>query len=164
MPRRFNCCIFNHPCPIFCPFSLNCTGNQVVNPIIQPDFAFFNNTDVGDVASQAIIPVGLVQSRGTSISSNTTTTGAVTLLAGTYEVSYFAQGTTGEGENVSIKLELNGTEVSGSAITVTDSESEEITLTQTMIIDVPQTSTLELVNNTSETILFTIASMTIRRL
>ena len=90
MPR-FNCCIFNHPCPIRCPL-LSCgCRNEIVNPEFGNDFGFFNNTAVGEIASQTTIPVSLVTSEGTSIVSNGA--GGVTLAAGAYEVSYLANGT-----------------------------------------------------------------------
>ncbi len=162
--RRFNCCIFNHPCPIFCPFSMDCTENEVVNPIVLDDYAFFNNLDIGTIASQAIIPVYLVQNRGTSIAPSPVTSGAVRLLAGTYEVTYLAGGTIPAGGNASIKLRLDGVDVSGSVLNETQTAGSTFNLTQTMIITVTQASTLELVNNSADATVFSYASMVFRRL
>lgn len=161
---RFNHCCCNHPRPILCPFSLDCDSNQVVNPILDTQFGFFNNTTTNTVLAQDTIPVFLVQSSGTSITPSLTTNGAVNLLAGTYEVSYFANGTVPANGNFSIKLEIDGVEVSGSVLNATQTAGEVASLTQTMIITVNQTSTLELVNNSADTTVFTNASMAIRRL
>ncbi|MGN1201502.1 MAG: hypothetical protein ACI4R8_04540 [Candidatus Caccovivens sp.] len=161
---RFNRCCRNHPCPILCPFTLDCNSNQVVNPIIDTQFGFFNNTITNTVATQSTIPVSLVQSSGTSITQSQTVSGAVNLLAGTYEVSYFANGTVPANGNFSIKLELDGVTVSGSVLNANQTAGDVASLTQTMIITVPQTSTLELVNNSADSTVFTNASMAIRRL
>lgn len=163
--RGFNCCICNHPCPLFCPgFTESCSENIVVNPIITENFGFFNNTAVGAVEPQAIIPVAFVQGRGTSITGSTTTVGAVNLLPGTYEVTYFAEGTVPESGTISIQLELNGIDVVGSTISATLPADTVTTLTQTIVITVAQTSTLELVNNSTDSTTFTNASIFIRRL
>lgn len=164
MFRRFNCCVFNHPCPIWCPFvNLSCT-NDVINPILQNDFGFFNNLAVGAISTQSIIPVGLVVNRGPSITQSNTTAGAVNLLAGTYEISYLANGTVPAGGSMSIKLRLNGFDVSGSTLTTTQTAGNVASLTQTMILTVPQTSTLALVNNSANTTTYSYASMSIKRL
>ncbi len=162
MPRRFNCCQFNHPCPIFCPsINLTCT-NEVVNPDFDNDFGFFNNLAVGTIASQAIIPVSLVTSEGTSISSNGA--GGVTLVPGSYEVSYLANGTVPASGTLSIKLQLNGVDLSGSVLNATQTAGDVVSLTQTMIISTTNTNTLNLVNNSSDDTTFTYASLSIRRI
>lgn len=163
MCRRFNCCIFNHPCPIFCPCSLACTGNEVVNPIIPSDYAFFNSVG-GDIASQAIIPVSLVQGNSQAITPSTQISGAVVLSAGTYEISYLAGGIVPSNGTMSIKLRLNGTDVAGSVLTGSQAAGNVINLTQNMVLTVPQGSTLELVNNSAETTTFYYSSMFIRRI
>lgn len=165
MPRM-NCCIFNHPCPILCPSNLACRGgNNIVNPVLPTNqYGFFNNTAPGSIATETIIPVTLNVGTGTAITASTTTSGAVTLLAGTYEISYFAEGTIPSGGTISIKLSLNGTDVAGSTLTDTATAGNVINLTQTIIITVTQTSTLQLVNATSETTTYSNASMSIKRL
>lgn len=164
MCRRFNCCVFNHPCPIFCPFvNLACNGgNDIINPIITSDFGFFNNTVGGAIASQAIIPVGFVQGSGTGVLPSTTTAGAVTLSAGTYEISYSAAGTVPASGTISIKLQINGVDVAGSIISGTQTVGNAVNLARMIVITVPQTSTLQLVNNSSGTTTYTNASMFVR--
>ena len=162
MPRRFNCCVFNHPCPIWCPCVNLACRNDVVNPTFANDFAFFNNLNVGTIASQAQIPVSLVNSEGISILSNGA--GAVSLLAGAYEVSYLANGTIPAGGILGIKLKLDGVDVSGSAISISQTAGDVVNLTQTMIITLLEASTLQLVNNTAENVDFNYASLSIRRI
>lgn len=164
MPRM-NCCISNHPCPILCPTNLACRGgNNIINPILPTNqYGFFNNTSPGSIATNAIIPLTLNVGSGTAITASTTT-GAVTLLAGTYEVSYFAEGTIPSDGTILTKLTLNGTDVAGSTLTDTATAGNVVNLAQTMIITVPQTSTLQLVNATSETTTYSNASMSIKRL
>ena len=163
--RGFNCCICNHPCPLYCPsFTTSCRENIVVNPVLSESFGFFNNTAVGAVESGATIPLALIQGRGTSITGSSTTTGAINLLPGTYEVAYFAEGTVPESGVISIQLELNEVVVSGSTISQTLPAGSGTTLTQTIVINVPQESTLELVNNSVDTTTYANASVFIRRL
>ena len=162
MPRRFNCCVFNHPCPIWCPqVNLECR-NDVVNPQFGNDFGFFNNLAVGEIAAQGIIPVSLVTSEGISILSNGA--GGVNLLAGAYEISYFASATVPAGGSVEIKLQLNGADVSGSAIATTASVGTNVNLTQTIIVSLLEGGTLNLVNNTGEAVNFSTASIAVRRI
>lgn len=165
LEKRFNCCIFNHPCPIYCPFlNLSCRGgNRIVNPVLTNQFAFFNNLSVGAINSSTIIPLSFVQGEGNNISPSSTT-GAVNLLAGIYEVTYFAQGNVPESGNLSIKLRLNGLDVDGSGISNVTTSNNVSTLTQTILISVKQTSILELVNNSSDTTTYTQASMFLRRI
>lgn len=157
-------CFCNHPRRICCP-SLNVRcENQVVNPVLLSDYGFFYNTVVGEIADDAIIPLTFVLGRGTSITSSSTTAGAITLLPGTYEVSYFASGTIPEGGTLGIGLELNGTDVVGSTISETGTAGDTRTLTQTMLINVPSVSTLELVNKSGAEATFSYASVAITRL
>lgn len=163
MYRRFNCCIFNHPCPIFCPINLACKGgNDIINPIITTDYGFFNNLSVGAVATQTIIPVGFVQGSGSGILPSTTTSGAVTLSAGTYEISYSVSGTVPASGTISAKLQINGVDVSGSTISATQTAGNAVNLSRTIVITIPQTSTLQIVNNSSDSTTYTNASLFIR--
>lgn len=161
--RRFNCCVFNHPCPIFCPFLGRC-DMEVINPIPTADFGFFVNTATSTVLTQGIIPVNFVQGEGLAITPSSTTAGAVNLAAGTYEVTYLAEGTVPASGTMSIKLELNGLDVFGSVLTGTQTVGNVINLSQTMVITVAQNSTLELVNNSADTTTYSHASMFIRRI
>ncbi len=162
MPRRFNCCVFNHPCPIFCSAINLACSNQVVNPNFGNDFAFFNNTVLSTVDAGDVIPVVLVTSEGTSIVSNGA--GGATLLAGAYEVSYLANGVVPTSGTFGIRLDLNGATVQGSPISITQTAGDVVNLTQTMIITTNGTSSLELLNNSAETVNFNYASLSIRRI
>lgn len=162
MPRRFNCCVFNHPCPIFCPFvNLECR-NDVVNPQFGNDFGFFNNLTVGAIATQATLPVSLVTSEGISILSNGA--GSISLVAGNYEVSYLANGTIPASGTMSVKLQRNGVDVFGSAISITQTVGDVVNLTQNMIVSFLEPSTLTLVNNSADTVDFNYASISVRRI
>lgn len=157
-------CFFNHPRPIFCPrLNVQCE-NQIVNPVILSDFGYFYNTAPGEIATEAIIPLTLVLSRGTSITASTTTPGAITLLPGTYEITYTVAGEITEGGTLSVELELNGVDVVGSVLTETGTAGNEVNLSNTLLLNVTSVSTLELVNNTAETADFTFASVAITRL
>ena len=161
MPRRFNCCVFNHPCPICCPVNLSCR-NEVVNPILGTAYGFFNNTTGGTFASEQIIPVELVVFGGEGISPSGN--GGVILSAGTYEVNYFAGGTIPASGTLSVKLRLNGVDVDGSIVSSTQDVGSTVNLTRTIVVTVAEGSVLELINNTNENATFSFASMFIRRL
>ncbi len=152
-------CCGNHPNPIFCPFSLDCTGNQVINPEFVEDFGFFNNTVPSVVSSQGVIGVNMAMIRGGTISS---VGSSVQLDAGVYEATYLAGGIIPTG-HISIKLTLNGVEVADSVLHTTDDTGEVNNLTQKIMLAVPVTSTLSLVNNTNESVNFLYASIVVRR-
>ena len=158
---RSGCCRFNHPCPIWCPCVRRVCRNEVVNPVLTESFGFFNNTAVVAIAENAIIPLSLVEVGGSGILPNGA--GAVTLAAGTYQVSYFASGTIPAGGTLSIKLRLNGVDVSGSVISATEAAGNVASLTQTIVLSTQLGGTLELVNNSTSTT-FSLASMLIRRI
>ena len=163
MARPFNCCVFNHPCPIFCPLLTRCNGNTIVNPTITEAFGFFNNTDVGTIGSQFRIPLNLVQGNSDRITASTTN-GAVQLTPGTYEVTYLAGGSVPANGTLSIKLRLNGFDVTGSTLNGTQTAGNVVNLTQSIVLTVTQTSVLELVNNSAQTANFAYASMVVKSL
>lgn len=152
-------CCGNHPNPIFCPFSLDCTGNQVINPEFVEDFGYFNNTTPTIVSSQDVIGVNMAMIRGGTISPSNS---SVKLNAGVYEVTYLAGGVI-TSDHISVKLTLNGVDVDGSVLYSTDDINEVNNLTQKIMLVVPVTSTLSLVNNTSESVNFLYASIVVRR-
>lgn len=160
--NRRNCCCFNHPIPIWCPCARSVCRNEVINPTLTESFGFFNNTAVGTIGSDSTIPLNLVQIGGGGI--NTNGSGAILLSAGTYQVTYFANGTIPAGGTMSIKLRLNGFNVAGSVLTNSQSVGDVETLTQTLVLSIPQDGgILELVNNSNATT-FTLASMFVRRI
>lgn len=160
--RRCNCCCFNHPCPIWCPCARRACTNEVVNPVITESFGFFNNTSVGTIGQEDNIPLNLVQIGGGGI--NTNGSGSIILSAGTYQISYFASGTIPASGLISIKLRLNSQDVAGSIISATQTTEDTTTLTQTIVINVPQDGAiLEVVNNSTATT-FSLASVFIRRI
>ena len=153
----------NQPRPIFCRL-ITPSANVVVNPLLPSDFGFFNNVAPGTIENQTLIPLTLVEGQGTNISESSTTTGAIALLPGTYQISYMANGVTPTGENVMIELQLNGTEVSGSGVTASGTTGTSVVLGQTIALDVASAGTLELVNMSGEATEFSSASITISRL
>lgn len=159
-----NCnCVFNHPCPIFCPINLSCQGNEVVNPALTPSYGFFSNNDVGTIAADAIIPLSLQEVEGNGISASTTTAGAINLLGGTYEISYFVQGIVPDGGTISTALRLNGVVISGSEIEQIQTPGEVVNMSKTIVFTTLSSGTLELFNSSEETT-FDSASVFIRRL
>ena len=158
--RRFNCCIYNHPCPIRCPINLSCT-NEVVNPIISSAYGFFNNTIGGTIGAESQIPLGLIIYGGEGISS---INGGVAITPGVYEVNYFAGGTIPAGGTFGIKLQLNGVDVAGSAVSSTQDAGETVNLTRTIVVSALQGGVLELINDTDESVDISFASMFVRRL
>ncbi len=163
MSGRFNCCIYNHPCPIFCPFIDFTCLNEVVNPIVSSSFGFFNNIVGGSFASNGLIPVSLVLLGGEG-GGILPSEGSVVLSPGTYEINYFAGGIVPAGGSVSVSLSLNGSIVSGSTITSTQSVGNSVNLTRTIVVSALNGGTISLLNTTNETTNFTFASMFIRKL
>ena len=60
------------------------------------------------------------------------------------------------------ELQINGVDVAGSVISGTQTVGNAVNLARTIVITVPQTSTLQLVNNSSDTTTYTNASMFVR--
>ena len=134
-----------------------------MNPVISTSFGFFNNTIAGAIASDAIIPLNLVQSGGSGITSNGV--GAVVLAAGVYQVTYFANGTIPASESMSINLRLNGVDVAGSVLSETGTSGDVSMLTQTIVVTVPQTGgTLQLINNSTDDVNFILVSLFVQRI
>lgn len=159
----WNNCFCNHPCPIFCR-RLRCCTNDVVNPILTGNFGFFNNTTTQTIGALERIPVSFVLGEGTSVLPSMTTPGAVTLAQGTYEISYFANVVLPESGTARIALELNGALISGSSVEESSPSGTLAALSQTIMLEVEQSSTLELVNGTSVPLVVNLASLSIKKL
>lgn len=165
MYSRPNCCRRNFPAPINCCCFSN-SLNVVTTPTIANEtsqFGFF--ASAGDVvATGDEITLALVRSSGTAVAPSTTTPGAVNLLAGRYLVNYVAGAQAPTGGTVSTALTLNDIQVANSTATETQTAGDVANLGQTVILDIPQTSTLALVNTSAEEVTFTSANLTITRL
>lgn len=162
MPR-FNCCVCNHPCPIFCPFVNFTCQNQVVNPVVGNAFGFFNNLSVGTVADGGQIPLSLVilGGEGGGILPNA---GAVTVTPGTYEINYFAGGTVPASGTLGIELTLNGVGIAGSQVSSTQNSGSTVNLTRTIVVTALDGGTIALESSSSDAATFSFASMFLRRL
>ncbi len=161
---RYNCCSYNHPCPLYCPGLIGSSVTEVVNPVTTAEYGYFNNVAGGTIATDAIIPVSLVQGSGTSITASPTTAGAVRLSAGNYEVSYVVEGTVPASGTLSTNLRLNGTDVPGSTLSTTRTVGNVVNQTQRIVLTVPQASTLELVNNSTDETTYSYANLVIRKI
>ena len=160
MPRRFNCCVFNHPCPIFCPINLACSNN-IQNPTLPNEFAFLNNLAPSSIASNAVIPLGLANFFGNFVVPSDN---GVSLTAGVYEVSYSVSGIIPENNTFSVGLNLDGVEVAGSTMTSAQQSTNEVNIQRTIVVNVPFGGLLQLVNKSSQSVDFSFASMFIRQL
>lgn len=165
MYSRQNCCRRNFPMPIAC-CCFSSSPNFVLNPTASSQttqFGFFAST--GDVvATGDEITLALVRSSGTAVAPSTTTPGAVNLLAGRYLVNYMVGAQAPTGGTVSTTLTLNDIQVANSTATETQTAGDDANLGQTVILDIPQASTLALVNTSAEEVTFTSANLTITRL
>lgn len=159
----WNKCCINHPCPIFCGLLTTCT-NDVINPIMTANYAYFNNTSTITTPTLSNIPVFFSIGEGTAIAQSSSTAGAVSIAPGTYEVSYFANATLPASGTASLALSLNGAVISGSQIDSSGTASQTVTLSQTVMISVTQSSTLALFNSSADALTTTLASMTIKKL
>ena len=157
-----NCCC-NHPCPIFCRRLRACT-NDVVNPNLNGNFAFFNNTAVQTVGAFATIPVFFVLGEGTSVTSSSVENGTVNLAQGTYEISYFANVVIPASGTANIALALNNAIVSGSSVEVTGEMGEVRPVSQTIMLTVSQASTLKLLNNSNGSVTINLANQSIKKM
>ncbi len=165
MYSRNNCCRRNFPMPVTC-CCFSSSPNFVVNPTVTSQttqFGFFASTG-GTVETGDVVPLALIRSNGTTISPSTTVPGGVNLLAGRYLVNYNVGATTPEGGTVSTALNLNGVQIANTVATETQAEGTLVNLGQTAILDIPQTSTLTLVNTSAELVTFGSANLTITRL
>ena len=138
--------------------------NNVVNPIILSSFGFFENNLGGTVTANAIIPVTLTSSQGDNVSGSTTTAGAITLTTGTYEITYNVDATIPTLGTMSVGLRLNGTNITGSTSAVSGTAGNQGILTKSIIVTVPQTSTLELYNAGSENLTISSANVIVKEI
>ncbi len=158
-----NGCCPNSPRPIFV-FGNCSTSNDVVNPIIPSSFGFFENTLGGTVAADEIIPVSLSSSRGVNVTASTTTAGAVNLVPGTYEITYFVNGTIPASTVMSVALSANGTEIAGSISTVSGTAGNQVTVSKTIVLTVTANTTLQLTNTGSDSLTISNANIVVKEM
>ena len=158
---RSNCHGPYYPCPVCC-CACGCNSNSVVNPVVEGSFAFFNLLTTATVESGATIPVSLVLSGGTAIS--TTTLGEATLAPGTYQVAYNVTSAIGTNETNSFGLTLNGATIASSISTITGTVGDAESVSNTVILSVSSASVLRLANLGTETVSVTRANISIRKI
>ena len=152
-----------YPCPISCCSCRCCCANIVQNPSISTiNLAFFALTTPTTVASGAVVPMPLVSSVGTSITS--TTPGTANLTPGTYEVTYSVTSVIGASGTNSFGLELGGTILPASVTTVTGVVGDTETVSGSAVLTVTATSTLSLNNLGADAVDVNVANMTIRKI
>ena len=156
-------CCPNAPEPIRVIGSCSNTNN-IINPIILSPFGFFENNLGGNVSADAIIPVSLTSLQGDNVSGSATTAGAITLTTGTYEITYNVNATIPTLGSMSVGLRLNGTSIAGSTSTVSGTAGNQGILTKSIIVTVPQTSTLELYNSSGENLTTASANVIVKEI
>jgi len=166
MPNcNFNACYCGpyYPRPINTCSCLNrCSVGTVVNPTIPREWAVFLLTTTTSVNSNATIPVTLSASSGSSITD--AGSGTITLTPGTYEISYTADVVIPTGLTVSLALENNGEEISGTTTNMTGTAGQVVNLSNKIILNFTDTASLTLVNATGETVSVDRANVTILKL
>lgn len=160
--RRNNCCCKNHPRPLCSCEVRECSQNEVVNPVVQSSFGFFNNQSTERYLSNQTIPLQLRLAQGSGI--DPTSAGAVFLSTGTYQISYFAQGVIPSSGEIGIGLFLNGQELAGSRIAQSGQEGQTTGLSQTVVVTVLENSILEIVNKSDQSTIYNLASLSIGRI
>lgn len=129
------------------------TGSSGTNDIL------YATSGAASVGVGAIIPLTL----------NSSTTGATTSVtndsvnlpsAGTYLVSYFANGSTTDGAQ-SVSLYLNGAAISGETVSATTPQGGKSALSKTVLVTTTGASTLSLYNVSAETLTLDSASITV---
>ena len=132
------------------------TGPQ--GPSGTSDIIYANNNGA-TVEAGAIIP--LTFSTSTSGTTMSVQNNAVNLPeGGTYLVSYFASGDTGT-EDASISLYLDGAPIAGETITLSNQAGDSFLASKTILVTTTNAGALSLYNTSSETQVFTGASLTV---
>ena len=158
-----NGCCPNSPRPIWVFGSCD-TSNDVINPVIPTSYGFFENNLGGAVTSGNIIPVSLTSSRGSKITASTTTAGAVNLTPGTYEITYFVNGTIPASGTMSVGLRANGVAITGSTSTVSGTVGNQATVSKTIVLTVTSNTTLELYNTGSDSLTISNANIVVKEI
>jgi len=166
MPNcNFNACYCGpyYPRPINTCSCLNrCSVGTVINPTIPREWAVFVLTGSSNVSSNATVPVALSTSSGTSITD--AGSGFITLTPGTYEISYSLDAVIPSGGNVSFALEEGSDVITGTTTTSSGEENEVANLALRTILNLTSTTTIGLVNTTSEAVTVNNANVTILKL
>lgn len=111
------------------------------------------------VAAGAIIPIA--QIAATSGTTMTVSNNAINLpSAGTYLISYFANGSVSEG-NLSVSLYLNGAQISGESIVMTNTADSSSAAGKTILLTVTGAGTLSLYNTSAQTATLSGATLTV---
>lgn len=162
----FSNCRYNnfgpyYPCNVT-TCGCNCSANNVVNPQVVQSYAFLALTTTTNVASGALVPVALVASSGTGITS--ATAGEVTLTPGTYQAFYNVTSEIGENGTNSFALSLDGTIIGNSVSSVSGTAGQTGALSNSVIFTVASNGTLRLVNNGEDAVDVIVANLTVRRI
>lgn len=129
------------------------TGASGTNDIL------YATSGTASVGTGAIIPLTLNAS--TSGATASVTNGSVNLpSAGTYLVSYFANGSTTDGTQ-SVSLYLNGAAINGETVSATTSQGGKSALSKTVLLTITGAGTLSLHNSSAETLTLDSASITV---
>lgn len=156
-------CCPNSPRPIFV-FGDCSTSTDIINPIIPTSYGFFENNLGGAVATGGIIPVTATSLRGSKITASTTTSGAVNLTPGTYEITYFVNGTIPASATMSVGLESNGTQIAGSTATISGTAGNQATVQKTIVLTVTENTTLGLYNLGTDSLTISNANLVVKEL
>lgn len=156
-----NNCFLNQPNQIFCRRDFSCTGNEVVNPVLTNNFAYFNNLQGGTIVANGAISQNYVRGSGLILSDGNS---GVLLPAGDYQITFNVSGTALAGQEIAVALSLNDLEISGSRVTGLLISGGIANLNQTLIVTIQQTSNLKIVNYSSESVQAVSSSLSIVKL
>jgi hypothetical protein len=127
-----------------------------------PSWAFFSLNTLTEVASDAVIPVSLVSSSGTEITSSAE--GTINLTAGTYRVTYSINSILGENGTNVFGLNLNSSTLSQSVETVSGTAGDRVSASNNFVFSVTGNTTLNLVNLGAEAVDVELVNLTIYKL
>ena len=123
--------------------------------------SLYANYTGGQIESEAIIPLTLVTS--TPSSTLSVSGGSVVLPdAGTYLISYYANGSVPSGD-LEVSLYLDGVAIPNESITITSTPDETASGSKTILVTTASGGTLSIYNTSDQTATFEGASLTVTR-
>lgn len=150
-----------YPCNVWTS-TTECDSNTVINPIILPSYALFALATPTVVAGGGTVLLTPVTLSGTGIVSPVA--GEITLLPGTYFVSYSIGSLFGASGTNAFGLSQNGVQIPSTVASATGTPGSATTLGNQTLITVTTPSVVRLVNYGADAVTVNSANLVIQRI
>ncbi len=153
-----------YPCQVCtcrCGSSCSGGGNGVINPSLEPNFAYLGKEEVVEVSASGKLPLDNIVSKGSAILLNDSVD--ISLTAGVYLINYSVNFITNTAsEVIEVALFENEEKVANSQVqSVSGSAGDSVSLSKQLIFQTAKNTSVSLRNLSANTISFENTAITI---